>query len=105
VIADAVTRTGASGIVCLAGVSSGGHMIRLDLGTVNRRMVLENDAIFGSVNANRSHYVSGAEALALAEPGWLARLLTRRVPADSWRDALDPQPHDVKVVLTFVASD
>ena len=53
VIADVVTRSAPSGIVYLAGVSSGGHEIHLDLGDVNRRNVLENDCIFGSVSANR----------------------------------------------------
>ena len=101
VIADVVTRSGASGIVCLAGVSSGGHTINLDLGSVNARMVLENDAIFGSVNANRRHYAMAADALAKADRAWLARLITRRVPLESFRDALDRRPDDVKVIIEF----
>ena len=56
-----MTRTAPSGIVCLAGVSSGGHAISFDLGDINRHMVLENDVIFGSVNANRSHYEAASE--------------------------------------------
>jgi threonine dehydrogenase-like Zn-dependent dehydrogenase len=103
VIADVVTRSGASGIVCLAGVSSGGHQISLDLGDVNARLVLENDAIFGSVNANRRHYDLAAAALANADRDWLSRLITRRVPAASFQDALTRQPDDVKVVITFGA--
>jgi glucose 1-dehydrogenase len=101
VIADVVTRSARSGIVCLAGVSSGGHTIALDIGAVNRRMVLENDAIFGSVNANRSHYSAAADALAAADRGWLSRLLTRRVPLGDWASALKRQPDDVKVVIDF----
>jgi glucose 1-dehydrogenase len=101
VIADVVTRSGASGIVCLAGVSSGGHTINLDLGKVNARMVLENDAIFGSVNANRRHYALAADALAKADRGWLDRLITRRVPLESFHDALDRRPDDVKVIIEF----
>ena len=103
VIADTLARTSPSGIVCLAGVSSGGHAIGLDLGTLNRRLVLENDAIFGSVNANRGHYLAAAAALARADRSWLERLVTRRVPIDDWRDALARQDDDVKVVLTFEA--
>jgi threonine dehydrogenase-like Zn-dependent dehydrogenase len=101
VIADAVTRTAPSGIVCLAGVSSGGHTIRFDLGDVNRRMVLENLVVFGSVNANRRHYEMAARALAKADRAWLARLITRRVPLAEWKQALARQPHDIKVVLDF----
>jgi glucose 1-dehydrogenase len=101
VIADAVTRTAPSGIVCLAGVSSGGHAINLDLGTVNRRMVLENDVVFGSVNANRAHYLAAAAALLAADRHWLSRLVTRAVPLDRWDDALVRRPDDVKVIIAF----
>jgi threonine dehydrogenase-like Zn-dependent dehydrogenase len=101
VIADVVTRSAPSGIVCLAGLSSGGHAIRLDLGDVNRHIVLENDAIFGSVNANRAHYTEAVAALTKADQAWLSRVITRRVPLTEWRSALDRQPHDVKVVIEF----
>lgn len=101
VIADVVTRSAPSGVVCLAGVSSGGHNINLDLGEVNARIVLENDLIFGSVNANRRHYDMAADALARADRGWLSRLITRRVPLESFADALERRPDDVKVIIEF----
>jgi threonine dehydrogenase-like Zn-dependent dehydrogenase len=104
VIADVVTRTSPSGIVCLTGVSSGGHAISLDLGEVNRRMVLENDAIFGSVNANRAHYEAAAAALAQADRRWLSRLITRRVPLTDYADAFTRRDDDVKVVIEFDAT-
>jgi threonine dehydrogenase-like Zn-dependent dehydrogenase len=103
VIADVVTRSGTPGIVCLAGVSSGGHTINLDLGGMNARMVLENDAVFGSVNANRRHYDMAAAALAAADRAWLSGLITRRVPLSSFHDALTRQPDDVKVIIEFAA--
>jgi threonine dehydrogenase-like Zn-dependent dehydrogenase len=101
VIADVLTRTAASGIVCLAGVSAGGRAISLDIADVNRRIVLENDCIFGSVNANRAHYEAAVSALAAADPSWLNRLITRRLPLDRWSEALDRQDDDVKVVIAF----
>ena len=101
VIARVLTRSAASGITCLAGVSSGGYKIDIDLGSLNRELVLENDAIFGSVNANRAHYEMGARALARADQDWLSRLISRRVPIDRWQDALQREPDDVKVVITF----
>ncbi len=103
VIVDVLNRTAAGGIVCLAGVSSGGYRISLDLGRLNRSMVLENDVVFGSVNANRRHYGSAAKALSNADPAWLARLITRRVPLARWQDALRRQDHDIKVVIDFEA--
>jgi threonine dehydrogenase-like Zn-dependent dehydrogenase len=99
VIADVLSATGPHGVVCLAGVSGPGRRLSLDLGALNREWVLENDAVFGSVNANRRHYEAAAEALAKANADWLGRLVTRRVPLDRFGEAMDAQPHDVKVVL------
>ena len=42
-----------------------------------------------------------AQALVRADRTWLERLITRRLPLDRWRDALDEQPDDVKVVVEF----
>jgi threonine dehydrogenase-like Zn-dependent dehydrogenase len=99
VVLDAMGHTGANGIVCLTGISTGGHEIGLDAGDLNRRLVLENDLVFGSVNANRRHYEAAAAALAQADRGWLERLITRRVPLDDWRAALTREEHDIKVVI------
>jgi threonine dehydrogenase-like Zn-dependent dehydrogenase len=104
VVLDALARTGANGIVCLTGISSGGHDITLDAGVLNRTIVLENDLVFGSVNANRRHYEAAAAALAKADRGWLERLITRRVPLDRWRDALTRGEHDIKVVVELGTS-
>ena len=101
VILDAIGRNTPSGIVCLAGLSSGQHRIDLDVGAFNRSMVLENDTVFGSVNANRTHYEIAADALARADRDWLSRLVSRRVPLANWAEAFDHRPDDVKVVLDF----
>jgi threonine dehydrogenase-like Zn-dependent dehydrogenase len=89
------------GIVCLTGVSPTGRKLTLDAGTINRDIVLENDCVIGSVNANLDHYRAGAQALAAADRDWLARLITRRVPLEKFADAFDRQADDVKVVITF----
>jgi threonine dehydrogenase-like Zn-dependent dehydrogenase len=99
VVLDAMSHTGTNGVVCLTGISSGAHEITLDTGVLNKRIVLENDLVFGSVNANRRHYEAAAQALAQADRRWLERLITRRVPLDRWREALTPEPDDVKVVV------
>lgn len=102
-IFDVMDTSATDGIVCLTGVSSGGRSVPVDAGLLNRRLVLGNDVVFGSVNANRSHYEAGATALATADRDWLARLVSRRVPLSSWQDAYQRQPGDVKVVLDFTA--
>jgi threonine dehydrogenase-like Zn-dependent dehydrogenase len=101
VVLDVMSRNAPEGIVCLAGVSSGGHKLQFDIGALNRGMVLENDVVFGSVNANRRHYRAAADALAKADKDWLARLITRRVPHDRWHEAFEPRADDVKTVLDF----
>lgn len=101
VIVDAINRTGPAGIVCLAGISSGGHKIDIDIGLLNLTMVLENDAVFGSVNANRRHYEAASQSLARADPHWLTQLITRRVSLASWHEAFRRQPDDIKVVIDF----
>jgi threonine dehydrogenase-like Zn-dependent dehydrogenase len=102
-IFDVMETAATDGIVCLTGVSSGGRSLPIDAGLLNRQLVLGNDVVFGSVNANRRHYEAGAKGLAAADRAWLARLVTRRVPLSSWRDAYTRQPGDVKTVLDFTA--
>jgi glucose 1-dehydrogenase len=103
VILQTIGCTAAGGVVCLAGVSNAGHKVTLDIGLINRNMVLENDVIFGSVNANRGHWELAAKALAAADKNWLLRLITRRVPLSRWADAYQRQDGDVKTVLDFLA--
>jgi glucose 1-dehydrogenase len=98
---DAMDAMAANGILCLTGVSSKGRALGIDAGELNRHMVLENDVVFGSVNANRRHYEAGAEALAKADPAWLGKVISRRVPLEDWQQAYQRQPEDVKVVLQF----
>ena len=88
-------------ITCLTGVSSSGVASTVDPGLLNRNMVLQNSVVFGSVNANRRHYELAAEALAQADAGWLADLITRQVPTTRWADAYTRQPDDIKTVLNF----
>jgi len=96
---DVMQGTAPNGIVCLTGVSSAGRTLTVDGGAINRELVLENDVVFGSVNANRRHYEAAAVALAAADSDWLARLISRRVPLAEHADALEHRPEDVKVVL------
>jgi threonine dehydrogenase-like Zn-dependent dehydrogenase len=105
VVMEVIGRAGRDGIVCLAGVSSGGREVAFDVGGFNRRTVLRNDVVFGSVNANRAHYQAAAVALAKADRDWLGRLVTRRVPLDRWREAFEKRDDDVKVVIEFAAPE
>jgi threonine dehydrogenase-like Zn-dependent dehydrogenase len=90
-----------NGIVCLLGVSPTGRCAHVDAGALTRALVLENAVVFGSVNANRAHWEAAAAALARADRGWLAAVVTRRVPIERWWEALEGEEGDVKVAVTF----
>jgi len=101
VVLDAMCKAAPNGIVCLTGVSSGGRTIDFDAGALNRALVLENNVVFGSVNANRRHWDLAARALTAADPNWLNSLITRRVPVEAYAEAYTPTADDIKVVLDF----
>ncbi len=102
-VAETMAHLGNDGILCLTGVSSKDQNETLDLGTINRTMVLENSVVFGSVNANRKHYELAEQALLKADRKWLSRLISRHVPIASFADALERNPDDIKVVIDFAA--
>ena len=76
-------------------------MFDVDIGHLNRTMVLDNDVVFGTVNANRRHYETAAAELARADRRWLARLITRTVPLERWDEALEHRKGYIKVVIDF----
>jgi glucose 1-dehydrogenase len=104
IIIDAMNRLGNDSILCLVGVSSHNEPETIDIGTINRAMVLENSVIFGSVNANRRHYEMAEKALCKADRNWLSRMITRKEPLSNWQEALKREPGDIKVVIQFAAA-
>jgi threonine dehydrogenase-like Zn-dependent dehydrogenase len=100
VVAEVVGRAAPTGIVCLVGLSAN-KVMSVDVGRLNRTMVLGNQVAFGTVNANRNHYEDAAAALARADQSWLAGLISRRVPLERWTEALEDRPDDIKVVIDF----
>jgi threonine dehydrogenase-like Zn-dependent dehydrogenase len=103
VITAALGHVAPDGVVCLAGVTAPGKPAEIDIGALNRAMVLNNQVVFGSVNANRWHYEAAAQVLAKADKHWLRQLITRRVPLDQGQDALKPQRGDIKVIIDIAS--
>ncbi|WP_150241055.1 glucose 1-dehydrogenase [Nocardiopsis quinghaiensis] len=98
-ILDAMTHNAPYGIVCLTGISTSGRTIGIDAGAVNREIVLENDVLVGSVNANLRHYELAAQALARADRSWLERMITRRLPLERAHEAFEPGGDNIKTVI------
>jgi glucose 1-dehydrogenase len=101
VIADSIQSVGSGGIVCLTGVGSGGRTTGLATADVAAEVVLRNNVIVGSVNANKRHWYKAGEALARADRSWLAGLITRREPPERFAQALERSADDIKVILQF----
>jgi glucose 1-dehydrogenase len=97
-VAGAMRHTAPGAIVCLTGVAASRNL-SVDVGALNNELVLENDVVFGSVNANRRHFEQAVQSLRDADPAWLRRLITRTVPLDSWQEALEKGDDDIKVVV------
>ncbi|MFD9698586.1 alcohol dehydrogenase catalytic domain-containing protein [Lentzea sp. NPDC059081] len=93
-----VTRLFGRDLVCLTGVPSP-EVVPADVGQVNRDLVLRNGIVFGTVNSNVRHYREASAVLDRADDAWLSAMITRRVPLESFAEAFEQRPDDVKVVL------
>lgn len=97
-VVDALQATSPCGIVSLTGIPSGRREVCLDMGS----LVLENQVVFGSVNANLRHYRLAADALARADADWLERLITRRLSPERWHHVFELDPvNTIKTVIQF----
>lgn len=101
VIADALRKVASGGIVCLTGVGSGGRPISGSIADLAAAMVLQNNVVLGTVNANKRHWYQAGQELARADRKWLGQLITRREGPESFARALERQPDDIKVVIQF----
>ncbi|MGH9230491.1 MAG: glucose 1-dehydrogenase [Acidimicrobiales bacterium] len=104
-VANAAAHRAAPGaVIALTGISHSERFVETQPDRMNKELVLGNKVAFGTVNAARRHYDQAAEALALAEPDWLGRLITRRLPPEEWPAALEKHPDDIKLVVDMTAS-
>ncbi len=100
VIGDSIQKVASGGIICLTGVGSGGVQSRA-VGDIAKAVVLKNNLIVGSVNANKRHWYRAGQNLAASDRTWLSRLITRREKPENFEQALSRQPGDVKVIIQF----
>ena len=103
-VPSAIEALAPGGICILASVTRGSRPITLDIATVNRNIVLGNRVILGTVKAGRRHFemaVRDLETIEARRPGWLANLITRRLPVDHALEAMTRAPDEIKTVLTF----
>jgi glucose 1-dehydrogenase len=101
IVVEAILRAAPNGIVCLIGAGCGEAPVPTDWDALTGTMIRRNLVVFGTVSANRRHFEAAAKALLRADRGWLARLITRRVPLDRWREALERRADDVKSIIVM----
>jgi len=83
VVFDAMEILGANGVLCLLSVTGGASMNEEPIERINQLIVLGNQVVFGSVNANPRHFAMGVKDFVAIEkkwPGVLPQLLTNPIP-------------------------
>jgi threonine dehydrogenase-like Zn-dependent dehydrogenase len=100
VIGDSVQKVGAGGVVCVTGVGTGGVISRA-VADIAAAVVLKNNVIVGSVNANKRHWYKANDRLGRLDRKWLSRLITRVEKPENFKRALERKPDDIKVVIQF----
>jgi threonine dehydrogenase-like Zn-dependent dehydrogenase len=98
----AMEMLGPNGVLCLLSVTGGQTEIQEPIDLINQRLVLGNQVVFGSVNANRRHFQRGIEdfvAIERAWPGSLQRLLTDRIPWQDYKQWFTQRGRGIKATL------
>ncbi len=99
---DAAQILGRNGVLCLLGIPGRDETALLPAARLIRGLVLGNQVVLGSVNASRRYFDLGIQHLGEFErrwPGLLPRLITRRLPLEDFREALESRHENIKVVL------
>ncbi len=99
---ECLQLVGPNGAVLLTSVTGAMRSIEVPADVINKKLVLDNVIVLGTVNAKSDDFRTGIVSLAQAEqrwPGFLGRLITRRVPL---ADAARALPHDPAQIKTVV---
>jgi glucose 1-dehydrogenase len=102
VVFDAMQILSPNGVLCLLSVT-GGHIEQAEpISVINQDLVLRNNVVFGSVNANPRHFQMGARDFVAIEqkwPGVLAQLITDRLPMANFADWFSGKVKGIKTTL------
>ncbi|HEY1596558.1 MAG TPA: alcohol dehydrogenase catalytic domain-containing protein [Thermoleophilaceae bacterium] len=99
---DALGLLRRNGVACLLGIDGRPRQVQIDGRVLGVDAILQNRALFGSVNANRIDWVAAVEHLDFARSRWpeeLEAFVGLRVPLDSFAEAFGYR--GVKATLTL----
>jgi threonine dehydrogenase-like Zn-dependent dehydrogenase len=102
VVFNAMQILGPNGVVCLLSVTGGFKTAEQPIDKINQRLVLGNQVVFGSVNANPRHFRMGVTDFATIQkkwPGVLGKLITNRLPWDQYRGWFGQRGVGIKTTL------
>ena len=106
VVFDAMEMLGANGVLCLLSVTGGSSLHEEPIDRINQLLVLGNQVVFGSVNANPRHFAQGVEDFVIIErqwPGAMSRLLTNRIPWQNFKTWFTERGSGIKSTLEIDA--
>lgn len=99
---------GRNGVYVLTGIPGGSRPIDIPGADLIRRLVLDNQAMVGSVNASRDHFQMAVDDMAYATLRWgdlVTRLITHRHAYTDFAAALTSHPADeIKSVVEWGAA-
>jgi len=103
---DLLNLLGPNGILVFTGVPGDrGGDFTFDSGHLMRQMVMENQIILGSVNANRTYFEKALDDLKIVKttmPNALNRIITSRHKPEAYDKALKSQmPDQIKEIIVF----
>jgi len=101
---EVIERLGVNGIFVFTGVPGRKAPVAVDTDRIMRSLVLNNQVVFGSVNASRSNFQAAISDLAAFNQSWpdaVAGLITGRFPVENYRDLLLGPAQGIKNVLSF----
>jgi threonine dehydrogenase-like Zn-dependent dehydrogenase len=102
VVFDAMEILGPNGVLCLLSVTGGDTMNEEPIDLINQRLVLGNQVVFGSVNANPRHFKQGVKDFVAIDrkwPGVMHRLLTDRIPWENHKKWFGERGTGIKSTL------
>jgi threonine dehydrogenase-like Zn-dependent dehydrogenase len=99
---DGMQILGRNGVLCLLSLTAGSNTAVQPIENINQQLVLGNQVVFGSVNANPRHFAMGLKDFTVIEkqwPGVLKQLITTQIPWDQYRSWFGQRGSGIKTTL------
>ena len=99
---DGMQILGPNGVLCLLSLTGGSKTANQPIDRINQQLVLGNQIVFGSVNANQRHFAMGLNDFSVIEkkwPGVLKQLITARLPWAQYHKWFGQRGSGIKTTL------